>query len=173
MLRGPPGRGNGRAFGQRSACNVFPDNGLRGPVPALELRSFPTTISARGGYATSPVPWTMRNMKRLIAPSLVIVICGMAAAREQGPGAEVTSKAIAKLEARLGESEIEVDEVRVTDAGIACIDYHSTSPGNRQAHAVLQGEELLISTSADHKKRFEKAWSEHCLGPRGGATPNQ
>ena len=111
-------------------------------------------------------------MKRLLAPSLVIALCGIAAARDQGPDTEITSKAVARLEAKLGESEIKVDEVRVTDNGVACIDYHSTSNPAKQAHAVLQGEQLLISTNSD-ANGFEKAWSAHCLGPRGGATPNQ
>ena len=111
-------------------------------------------------------------MKRLIAPSLVIALCGIAAARDQGPDTEVTSKAVSRLEAKLGKSEIEVDEVRVTKDGIACIDYHSISNPGKQAHAVLQGERLLISTNSDAND-FEKVWSDHCLGPRGGATPNQ
>jgi hypothetical protein len=111
-------------------------------------------------------------MKRLIAPSLVIAICGIAAARDQGPDTEITSKAVARLEAKLGESEIKVDEVRVTDNGVACMDYHSISNPAKQAHAVLQGDRLLISTNSDAND-FGKVWSEHCLGPRGGATPNQ
>ncbi len=111
-------------------------------------------------------------MKRLLAPSLVIALCGIAAARDQGPDTEITSKAVTKLEAKLGKSEIEVDEVRVTDNGIACIDYHSVSNPNKRAHAVVQGERLLISTNSDAND-FEKMWSDHCLGPRGGATPNQ
>jgi hypothetical protein len=114
----------------------------------------------------------MAPMKRLIAPSLVIAICGIAAARDQGPDTEITSKAVARLEAKLGESEIKVDEVRVTDNGVACMDYHSISNPAKQAHAVLQGERLLISTNSDAND-FGKVWSEHCLGPRGGATPNQ
>ena len=110
-------------------------------------------------------------MKRLILPSVVIALCGIAAARDQGPDTEVTSKAVARLEAKLGESEIKVDEVRVTEDGVACMDYHSTSNPAKQAHAVLQGERLLISTNSDVND-FSKVWSAHCLGPRGGATPN-
>ena len=108
-------------------------------------------------------------MKRLIAPSLVILVCGMAAARDEGPDTEISTKAVAKLEARLGESEIQVDEVRVTKDGVACIDFHGTGPARKPAHAVVQGEKLLISSNSD-KNGFEDAWKEHCLGPRGGAT---
>jgi len=110
-------------------------------------------------------------MKRLIAPTLVILLCGMAAARDEGPDTELTTQAVAALQAKLGESEVQVDEVRVTDDGIACIDFHGTgSTGGRNGHAVYQDEKLLISTNSD-KNGFEKAWKEHCLGPRGGATP--
>jgi hypothetical protein len=111
-------------------------------------------------------------MKRLIAPTLVIALCGIAAARDQGPDTEITSKAVARLEAKLGESEIKVDEVRVTEDGVACMDFHTISNPAKQAHAVLQGERLLISTNSDAND-FGKVWNAHCLGPRGGATTNQ
>ena len=112
-------------------------------------------------------------MKRLIAPSLVIVVCGMAAARDEGPDTELTDQAVAALEARLGKSEVKVDEVRVTDDGVACIDFRENGSANgRAGHAVYQGEKLLVSTSAD-QEGFERAWSEKCLGPRGGAPTGQ
>jgi hypothetical protein len=145
-----------------------------GSLSALNSRCFPTPTGASGGCGAAPLSRTMPPMKRLVAPSLVIVLCGMAAARDEGPANEVTAKAIAKLEAKLGKSEFEVDEVRVTEKGVACVDYHGVgNSSGKQAHAVLVGEELLISTSGDQPKKFEKAWSDHCLGPRGGATPNQ
>jgi len=78
-------------------------------------------------------------MKRLIAPSLVIALCGMAAARDQGPDTEITAHAVAKLNAKLGESEVKVDQVRVTDDGVACIDFHGTgSTSGKKGHAVVQ-----------------------------------
>jgi len=173
MLRAAPGCGNGHAFGHRSAGNVFPDNGLGGLRLARGYGSYLTTTGVGGGYVGLAFPRTIAPMKRLIAPSLVIALCGMAAARDQGPDTELSSKAVAKLEAKLGESEIQVDQVRVTDDGIACIDFHGTgSTGGKKGHAVVQGEQLLISTNSD-KNGFEKAWSQHCLGPRGGATPAQ
>jgi hypothetical protein len=112
----------------------------------------------------------MPAMKRLIAPSLIIAVCGMAAAREQGPDTELTSKAVARLEAKLGEGEIKVDEVRVTEDGIACMDYHTISNPGKKAHAVLKGEQLLVSTNSD-KNAFQETWNDHCLGPRGGSAP--
>jgi hypothetical protein len=114
----------------------------------------------------------MPPMKRLIAPSLLIILGGIAAARDEGPDTEATSKAVAALEAKLGKSEVQVDEVRVTDDGVVCIDFHGTgSTDPAPAHAVMQGEKLLISTNSD-ANGFKKAWDAHCLGPRGGSTPS-
>jgi hypothetical protein len=173
MLRATPGGGNRRAFGHEPAQNVFSDNELRVWVTCLHLPRLSHTDRRPRRLRRPDFPGTIPRMKRLIAPSLVIAICGMAAARDQGPATEITSKAVAKLEAKLGESEIQIDEVRVTDDGIACMDFHGTGgTSGRKAHAVLQGEELLISTNSD-VNGFEKAWKKHCLGPRGGTTPAQ
>ena len=79
-------------------------------------------------------------------------------------GADATSKAVAALKANLGSGvSIEVDEVRVTESGVACIDYRNDR--NRD-HAVVRGDEVLKASSDE--KRFEEAWTQHCLGPRGG-----
>ena len=109
-------------------------------------------------------------MKRLIAPSLLIILGGMAAARDQGPDSELGKAAVEKLYNRLGETEVKVDEVRVTKDDVVCIDFHGTgSTSGKAAHAVVQGDKLLVSTNSD-KNGFQKAWDQHCLGPRGGAT---
>jgi len=111
-------------------------------------------------------------MKRLIAPSLLIILGGMAAARDQGPDTEISKNAVDKLYARLGETEVKVDEVRVTKDGVACIDFHGIgSTSGKAAHAVVQGDKMLVSTNSD-KNGFKDAWEKHCLGPRGGATSN-
>lgn len=111
-------------------------------------------------------------MKRLIAPSLLIILGGMAAARDQGPDSEIGKAAVEKLYSRLGETEVKVDEVRVTQDGIACIDFHGIgSTSGKAAHAVVQGDKMLVSTNSD-KNGFQDMWDKHCLGPRGGATSN-
>jgi len=87
---------------------------------------------------------------------------------------DATSEAVATLKAKLGTAAgLEVDEVRLTDAGVACINYrvNDGQGGKSRDHAVVQGDDVLKGSSdAD---RFEKAWSEHCLGPRGGTTAEQ
>jgi hypothetical protein len=114
----------------------------------------------------------MRAMKRLIAPSLLIILGGMAAARDQGPDSEIGKAAVEKLYNRLGETEVKVDEVRVTQDGVACIDFHGIgSTSGKAAHAVVQGDKMLVSTNSD-KNPFEEMWKKHCLGPRGGTTSN-
>ena len=80
-----------------------------------------------------------------------------------------TAASIAALKQSLPNDQgFEVDEVRVTQSGVACIDYRLSNEKGAQspAHAVVQGDEVLQSTSGN--SRFEKAWQDHCLGPRGG-----
>ena len=61
----------------------------------------------------------------------------------------------------------------VTKDGVACIDFHGIgSTSGKAAHAVVQGDKMLVSTNSD-KNGFEDAWKKHCLGPRGGTAPTQ
>jgi hypothetical protein len=85
---------------------------------------------------------------------------------------DATDASVAALEASLGKSQaLEVDEVRITGDGVACIDYRVRDAAGRESrgHAVVQGKDVLRSP-ADDAQRFEKAWNEHCLGPKGGMT---
>ena len=111
----------------------------------------------------------MDTKGKLIASTLALLVMAAAitAAPETPESEDPTTLAVAALKANLGKStKVEVDEVRVTASGIACIEYRA---GNGQRdHAVVQGGEVLKS-SAD-AKRFEEEWNKHCLGPRGGAT---
>jgi hypothetical protein len=103
----------------------------------------------------------MDNMKLMIAASVTFLpVTGAFAA-------DATSNAVAALKANLGDKAggLEVEEARATDAGIVCIEYRVS--GSR-GHAVVEGNEVLKSSS--DAARFEKAWTEHCLGPRGGTT---
>jgi hypothetical protein len=96
----------------------------------------------------------------------LLIACSIALAITNALGADATAQAVAALKANLGSGvDIEVDEVRVTEAGVACIDYHV---GNNRDHAVVRGDEVLKGSSDE--KRFDEAWTQHCLGPRGGMT---
>ena len=103
----------------------------------------------------------MDTLKLLIAASVTFLpVTGALAA-------EATADAVAALKSDLGSGvDLEVDEVRETAAGVVCIEYRVR--GSR-GHAVVQKKEVLKSSSG--YKAFEKAWNEHCLGPRGGAAP--
>lgn len=86
-----------------------------------------------------------------------------------------TDASVAALESSLGDARgLEVDEVRITGDGVACIEYRLPDARGKQTrgHAVVQGKDVVRSPSGDDAK-FEKAWNEHCLGPRGGLTGEQ
>jgi hypothetical protein len=115
----------------------------------------------------------MNTRNLLIVSSLALLAFASALAAEgaANAGSDPTTAAVAALEATLGKGAgLEVDEVRVTDTGVACIDYRASDGTGRKSpdHAVVQGKEVLKGSSGD--ERFETAWSEHCLGPRGGMT---
>ena len=106
--------------------------------------------------------------------AILLMAASLAANDEPREGSDATSASINALKANLGNPVgLQIEEVRVTGSGVACIDYHvKNSQGSKSlGHAVVQGDQVLKSSSGD--KLFEKAWSEHCLGPRGGMTGNE
>jgi hypothetical protein len=117
----------------------------------------------------------MSTTKLVIATSAILIMAAALAANDAPrEGTDATSASISALKANLGDPEgLQIDEVRVTGAGVACIDYRlkGTQGPKSLGHAVVQGDEVLKSSSGD--KLFEKAWNEHCLGPRGGMTGNE
>jgi hypothetical protein len=117
----------------------------------------------------------MSKTKLTIATSAILLMAAALAAHDEPhEGTDATTVSVAALRANLGNSVgLEVDEVRVTSDGVACIDYRvSGAQGSKsRGHAVVQGDEVLTSSSA--YERFEKAWNEHCLGPHGGMTGNE
>jgi len=108
------------------------------------------------------------------ASAILLMAAALAASDEPREGRDATSASVAALKANLGNpAGLQVDEVRVTDAGVACLDYRVSNDhgGTSLGHAVVQKDEVLKSSSGD--PRFEKAWNEHCLGPRGGMTSEE
>jgi len=117
----------------------------------------------------------MSTTKLVIATSAILLMAAALAANDEPREvSDATSASVSALKKNLGNpANLEIDEVRVTQAGIACIDYRVKGGQDSKSigHAVVQGDEVLKNSPGD--KRFEKAWNEHCLGPRGGLTGNE
>jgi hypothetical protein len=115
----------------------------------------------------------MSATKLIIATSAILLMAAALAAQDEPlTSPDATAASVAALRSNLGNPPgLTIDEVRVTDAGVACIDYRlGNGQGNKAlGHAVVQLGEVLKSSSGDS---FEKAWNEHCLGPRGGTSRN-
>jgi hypothetical protein len=119
----------------------------------------------------------MSKTKLLISTSAILAVAAALAASPEGSdNSNATAAAVAALKSNLGNPPgLSVDEVRVTDDGVACIDYRlsdgvSNGEGKVPGHAVVQRDEVLKSSAGD---RFQKAWDKHCLGPRGGMTRDE
>jgi hypothetical protein len=111
---------------------------------------------------------------KLILATSAIMLMAAALAVEPKSTEDVTDASVATLKASLGNPiTLEVDEVRVTDDGVACIEYRLGNPKDARSrgHAVVDDDEIL-KASVD-AERFEAAWTEHCLGPRGGMSSPQ
>lgn len=103
---------------------------------------------------------------------LLLEAGAIAAGGEPNEGADATAASVAALKKNLGDpAGVEIDEVRVTGDGVACIEYRVGQGAKGRGHAVVQGDEVLKSSAS--YARFEKAWNEHCLGPRGGMTGDE
>lgn len=88
-----------------------------------------------------------------------------------GAGSEATSDSVAVLKSSLPNSSgFAVDDVRVTDAGVACISYRVNNDmgGTSRAKAVVEGDKVLRSTSRSPK--FQRAWNEKCAGSSRNST---
>ena len=110
---------------------------------------------------------------RLIAlPAAFVPLTGAFAEDRAAPtGSEATSDSVAVLKSSLPSSSgFAVDDVRVTDAGVACISYRVNSDmgGESRAKAVVEGDKVLRSTSGS--MRFQKAWNEKCAGSSRNGT---
>ena len=94
---------------------------------------------------------------------LLISIGALAAEPEANSGAAASDPAVAALKSRLPSTYgFEVDNIRKTGDGIACINYRVANElgGETRAQAVVKGDEVLRSTTRNAK--FAKAWNAHC-----------
>jgi hypothetical protein len=114
----------------------------------------------------------MSATKLIIATSAILLMAATLVAKDDSrAGSDATSTSVAALKGNLGNpAGLVIDEVRVTDTGVACIEYRVNNEQGRKirGNAVVQGDEVLKSAAGD--ERFTQAWDQHCLGPRGGMT---
>jgi hypothetical protein len=85
--------------------------------------------------------------------------------RDANAGSEANSASVATLKSSLpSTSGFEVDDVRMTDSGVACISYRVRNDlgGDTRAKAVVEGDKVLRSTT--RTTRFAKAWNSKCVG---------
>jgi hypothetical protein len=111
----------------------------------------------------------MDTLKRLIASAVVVVPLSSALAETPASG-DASTAAVETLRASLGgKGAIDVENVRMTDDGVACIDYRgpNNSGGMSKAKAVVQGDKVLRSGVGN--ERFADAWNEHCAGTRAAS----
>jgi hypothetical protein len=97
--------------------------------------------------------------------ALPLGLAPFAGAAEEGKSSDDASGPVEALKASLPSSVgFEVDHVRVTDAGVACISYHmpNDTGGVSRAKAVVEGDEVLRSTTRSSK--FARAWNSKCAG---------
>jgi hypothetical protein len=104
------------------------------------------------------------NKPRFIA--MVFAFAPMTGALAQDTAATAANAdAVNTLKSSLQSTTgFEVDNVRTTTAGVACISYRVSNDmgGETEAKAVVEGDKVLRSTSRDNK--FAKAWNSKCAG---------
>jgi hypothetical protein len=105
------------------------------------------------------------SFRKLVLPLGALTACIplSGAFAEDRPAADAAADPVARLKATLSSTVgFEVDDVRMADSGVACIRYRvpNDSGGDSPAQAVVEGDEVLRSTSRSTK--FAKAWNSKC-----------
>jgi hypothetical protein len=117
--------------------------------------------------ATSLTASFKKTALRLIALPLAFApLTGALAEDRDAPAGSEAS--VAALKSSLATTVgFQVDSVRMTDAGAACISYRvrNDTGGESRAQAVVQGDEVLRSTT--RSTRFAKAWNSKCAAAGG------
>lgn len=111
----------------------------------------------------------MDTLKWIIASAVVVAPLSSALA-ETPASSDASTTAVDTLRASLGgKGAIDVENVHMTDDGVACIDYRgpNNSGGMSKSKAVVQGDKVLRSSVGND--RFADAWNEHCAGTRAAS----
>ena len=106
----------------------------------------------------------MPNKHSLIALPLALVLAaGVFAGDPDKSMGAASPDSVEKLKSSLPRTAgFEVDDVRMGADGVSCITYRVSNEqgGKSKAHAVVDGEKVLRSTS--RSREFEKAWNGKC-----------
>jgi hypothetical protein len=109
---------------------------------------------------------TLFNAFLIAAPLAFVPVSGALA--DDRTKADEDSPAVVTLKSSLSSTRgFEVEDVRMTDSGVACIKYRvpNDSGGETHAQAVVEGEKVLRSTT--RSTQFAKAWNSKCAGADG------
>lgn len=108
---------------------------------------------------------TSRRLLRRVALPLLALSFAFVPLSAALADADEASPAVATLKSSLPSTRgFEVESVRTTDSGVACITYRVPNDrgGETHAQAVVEGDQVLRSTSRSSK--FAKAWNSKCAG---------
>jgi hypothetical protein len=108
-------------------------------------------------------------MKTSSKIALLVALAPLAAVANEPATSGAASEPVETLKSRLpSKAGFKVDDVRMTDGGIACIKYRvaNDNGGESRAQAVVEGEKVLRSTS--RSTEFANAWNTKCAGVGGG-----
>jgi hypothetical protein len=113
----------------------------------------------------------MDTLKRIIASAVVVVPMSIAFA-ETPTSSDASAAAVEKLKSSV-KGGVEVENVRMSDDGVACIQYRGPNYAGSMtnAYAVVQGDKVYKSSIGN--KRFEEAWNEHCAGNRDSSKSEE
>jgi len=123
--------------------------------------------AASGSYSQQEARDMNHSFRLAVLPIALALSAGVLANDETTAGTATNSEAVEKLKSSLpSTSGFEVEKMRTTDSGISCITYRvKNDQGNEtRAHAVVQGEKVLRSTS--RSKDFEKTWNSQCVAAK-------
>jgi hypothetical protein len=106
------------------------------------------------------------------SPLLFLALSGLLTENAQGHQRNnVAYASVAALKQYMARpAGFKVENIRVTDAGAACIQYHARNAMGsvNQAQAVVVDGAVAESEARDG--RFEKAWNRQCRGPAYDVT---
>ena len=102
-------------------------------------------------------------MKASIVTALLAVLAPLTCVAEEPLSAEAAGPVNVLKSSLPSTLGFEVEHVRTTDAGVACITYRVSNDkgGKSKAQAVVEGDKVLRSSA--RSSDFAKAWNSKCV----------